>query len=237
MSAQAVTARGGDQIIPTPPGARPGRPAPWAGLSPAERSIDVERIREAFATGPPPVRSPAEAAGARASAVLAACFDEGDGASVVLTRRARHLRSHRGEVAFPGGGREGDESLWATALREAWEEVSLDPRAVEPVGELDHLSTVTSRAFIVPFVGALPAPPARLEPDPAEVDRVLVVPFAELLLDGVYREELWRWGDEHERPIHFFELHGDTVWGATAAMLRSFLVRALGLPRDDRMPI
>lgn len=229
--------RGGDQVIPTPPGARPGRPAPWAGMSPAERAIDLERIREAFATGPPPVRSPAEAAGARASAVLAACFDEHDGASVVLTRRAQHLRAHRGEVSFPGGGQEGSESLWATALREAWEEVSLDPDAVEPVGELDHLSTVTSRSFIVPFVGALHSPPDRLEPDPNEVERVLVVPLAELLLDGVYREELWQWEGGQERPIHFFELHGDTVWGATAAMLRSFLTRALGLPRDDRLPI
>jgi 8-oxo-dGTP pyrophosphatase MutT (NUDIX family) len=231
-----VARRGGDQVIPTPPDARPGRPAPWAHLTPADRVVDLARIRHAFHEAPPPLRSPAEAAGARASAVLAACFDEGGEAHVVLTRRAQHLRSHRGEVSFPGGGREGEESLWATALREAWEEVALDPDSVEAVGELDHLSTVTSRSFIVPYVGALPGRPERLVADPAEVEHILHVPLGELLAEGVYREEVWRWQGS-ERPIFFFEVEGDTVWGATASMLRSFLLRVLGLPRDERLPV
>jgi 8-oxo-dGTP pyrophosphatase MutT (NUDIX family) len=236
MPGGGPTGRGGDQVIPRPAGARPGRPAPWDGLGAAERRVDLARIRAAFGQGPPPSRSPAEQAGARASAVLAGCFDEAGDAHVVLTRRARHLRSHRGEVSFPGGRQEGGEELWATALREAWEEVRLDPSSVEPVGELDHLSTVTSRSFIVPFVGALPARPRELVPDPAEVERILVVSLSELLDDGVYREEVWRWAGD-ERPVFFFEVEGDTIWGATAAMLRGLLVRVLGLPADGRLPV
>jgi hypothetical protein len=96
------------------------------------------------------------------------------------------------------------------------------------LGELDHLMTITSRSFIVPFVALLPERPAGLVPNPTEVDAVLFVPVAELLLDEVFREERWNW-DGAERPIFFFELVGDTVWGATAAMLRHLLGTALDL--------
>jgi hypothetical protein len=73
----------------------------------------------------------------------------------------------------------------------------------------------------------LPGGRPSLTPNPAEVDLVLHVPLAELLLDEVYREERWMWGGV-ERPIFFFELVGDTVWGATAAMLRQLLALTLG---------
>jgi 8-oxo-dGTP pyrophosphatase MutT (NUDIX family) len=178
-----------------------------------------------------PRRSPLEGTGVRGSAVLAPLFDEGGEAHVVLTRRAAHLRSHRGEVSFPGGGQDPGESLLETARREAFEEVALDPATVEVVGELDHLQTVTSRSYIVPYVGVLPGRPA-LEPNPAEVEHILYVPLRELLLDEVYREE--RWGlPPLDRPLWFFELVGDTVWGATAAMLRNLLAVSLGVEWRD----
>jgi 8-oxo-dGTP pyrophosphatase MutT (NUDIX family) len=146
----------------------------------------------------------------------------------VLNRRAQHLRSHRGEVSFPGGGQDGDEDLITTALRESCEETGMDRSSVEIIGELDHLETVTSRSFIVPYVGVLPGRPD-LEPNPAEVELILHVPLDELLLDGVYREE--RWGlPPLDRPIHFFEVVGDTIWGATAHMLRGFLALITGNP-------
>jgi 8-oxo-dGTP pyrophosphatase MutT (NUDIX family) len=164
---------------------------------------------------------------ARLSAVLIALADGPEGAEVVLTRRSKHLRNHRGEVAFPGGRTDPGETAVEAALREAWEEVVLDPALVEVVGELDHLSTVVSGSHIVPVVGQMATPPA-LRPGTSEVDRVFHVPLAELLAEGTYREE--RWGTPPlDRSIHFFELHGDTVWGATGRMLVQLLTVALGV--------
>lgn len=168
--------------------------------------------------------------------MLAPLYDHDGEVHVILTRRAQHLRSHHGEVSFPGGGQEAGEDLWATALREAWEEIALEASSVEPIGELDHLSTRTSGSFIAPFVGALPGRPRELVPDSSEVERILHVPLSELLADGVFREELWRW-EGAERPIFFFEVVGDTIWGATAAILHNLLSLALGLPPDRRRDI
>lgn len=171
---------------------------------------------------------PGEADVVRPSAVLVPLYEDDEGTlTVVLTRRAQHLRSHRGEVSFPGGGREPEDAdLLATALREAQEEIGLDPRSVEVLGELDHLSTVMSRSFIVPYVGALPGRPD-LVADPGEVERILHVPVAELLDEDVYHEE--RWGLAGlDRPLYFFDVVGDTIWGATAAMLRELLARLTG---------
>lgn len=163
---------------------------------------------------------------ARASAVLAALYDEDGEAHVVLTRRAWHLRSHRGEVSFPGGGRDVGEDLADTARREAWEEVRLDPASVEMIGELDHLSTFTSGSWIVPFVAALPARPA-LTGAPAEVEAVLQVALSDLMDDGTFHEERWSMFGTW-RSIYFFDIVGDTIWGATAAMLRQLLGIATG---------
>jgi 8-oxo-dGTP pyrophosphatase MutT (NUDIX family) len=162
---------------------------------------------------------------------LAPIYEHNGQTMVVLTRRAQHLRAHRGEVSFPGGGQEPGEDLRVTALREAYEEVGLDPGAVEVIGQLDHLQTVTSASFIVPFVGILPGRP-ELEPNPHEVELVLHVPLAELLADGVYHAE--RWGlAPLDRELAFFELVGDTVWGATGSMLRNLLTLVTaGRPRE-----
>ncbi|CAN5764488.1 hypothetical protein BH10ACT1_BH10ACT1_08680 [soil metagenome] len=218
--------RGGPQRIPRPSSARLGAPAPWAGLEPEARRVDIARLRSAFATAPPAVRSPREHSVHRGSAVLAPIYEHDGEAHVVLTRRSAALRVHSGEVSFPGGGRDPGESLADTARREAFEEVDLDPASVEIIGELDHLSTITSGSFIVPYVGVLPGRPV-LTASPAEVEAVLHVPLAELLDPAVYREELWDLYGE-ERSIYFFELYGDTVWGATAAMLRQLLGLATG---------
>jgi 8-oxo-dGTP pyrophosphatase MutT (NUDIX family) len=218
--------RGGAQRIPRPPGSRTGRPAPWAALPEEERHVSLDRVRAAFAGRRPPKKSVVEVPGVRASAVLVPLFDEGGETHVVLTRRAQHLRSHKGEVSFPGGGQDPGEDLRDTALREAHEETGLDPATVEIFGELDHLTTISSRSFIVPYVAALPGRPD-LRPNEAEVERILYVPLAELLLDEVFREE--RWGvPPLDRPITFFEIVGDTIWGATGAMLRQLLAIVTG---------
>lgn len=164
----------------------------------------------------------------RESAVLAALYEDCGEVEVILTRRSPALRSHGLEVSFPGGVRDdGDDTLWATALRESREEIGLDTDKVHAIGELDRFVTVGSHSLVHPFVGVLPARPHDLVPEPAEVASILHVPLSELLLDEVFREEIWPIGGR-ERPITFFELHGDTVWGATAAMLRQLLAIATG---------
>lgn len=216
-------ARGGPQRIPRPPGVRPGDPPPWASLPAGRRRPSLDQVRRALEQGPAPRRSPVEVVSNRYSAVLAPLYEDDGEVHVVLTRRAWHMRSHTGEVSFPGGKQDPGETLWETALREAHEEIALDPGSVEPVGELHHLATVSSRAAIVPYVGMLPARP-HLVPNPDEVDAILHVPLHELLDPEAYRAE--RWGVPGlDRPIHFFEIPGDTIWGATGAMLVDLLSR------------
>lgn len=219
-------ARGGPQRIPRPPGARAGAPAPWAHLADVDRVLDLEHIAAALAASPPPARSPLEDDGAAASAVLAPLHDRDGEPHVIVTRRAQHLRSHRGEVSFPGGRQEAGESLWQTALREAQEEIALDPAAVRHIGELDHLSTVTATVFIVPYVVVVD-PVGELEANPDEVELIRHVPLRELLADGVFHQELWGIRGL-ERPIDFFELEDETIWGATARMLHDLLARITG---------
>lgn len=149
-------------------------------------------------------------------------------AHVVLIKRPEWLPSHRGEIAFPGGKVEGtDPDARSAALREANEEIGLDPGAVEVVARLDGLVTVSSAFTIHPFVGILAEPPV-LAPDPGEVDRVLEVPLATLLAEGVYREERWSFETIDEFGVHFFELDDETVWGATARILSGLLARVVG---------
>lgn len=215
------------------------------GLPEAARRPVLADVRRALAAAGPAVPSPVEDEGHRRvglpppvlavmpdrppipAAVLAALYDHAGEAWVVLTRRSLALRHHAGEVSFPGGRREpGDPDLAFTACREAEEEVALDPASVEIMGELDHLSTISSGSFIVPFVAALPGRPD-LHPSDGEVDAVLHVALSELLDPAHYREEMWTIG-QYVRPIVFFDLVGDTVWGATAAMLRQLLGLATG---------
>jgi 8-oxo-dGTP pyrophosphatase MutT (NUDIX family) len=217
--------RGGAQVIPRPLNATAGRPAPWAGLRASERRPSLDAVRRTFDRIGPAVPSERESLPAidRAAAVLAPLYEDGGELHVLLTRRTWGMRSHSGEVSFPGGRQDDGEDLWSTALREAHEEVALEPGSVDRVGELDHLATITSRSFIVPYVGALPAGQPATTANPAEVDAVLHVPVAELLDPALFREERWTFPDGNERGIFFFELVGDTVWGATGAMLRQLL--------------
>ena len=213
--------RGGPQVIPRPALWTPGRPAPWSQVGTTSGLIVPERVRAAV----PPDRlgspSPVATMGASPSAVLIPIYEHDGELWVVLTRRAKSLRTHRGEVSFPGGRADPGETMVEAALREANEEVFLDPAFVEPLGELDHLTTVTRRAYIVPVVGLLDGRP-ELGRNPDEVDAVLHVPLRELMSPEVFHEE--RWGEgELSRPVYFFDLVGDTVWGATAALLRQLL--------------
>ncbi|MDP9075444.1 MAG: CoA pyrophosphatase [Actinomycetota bacterium] len=158
----------------------------------------------------------------RSAAVLCGLFEEGDEAHIILTRRSSRMRSHTSEVSFPGGRLEEGEAPVAAALREASEEVGLNPGDVEIIGPLSPLATFGGQVLITPFLGLLPARPL-LRPSPEEVERAFDVSLAELVSDDVYREEMWLVPGAGWRAINFFELIGDTVWGATARILRELL--------------
>ena len=163
----------------------------------------------------------------RPAAVLCALFEDDGDARVVLTRRSSRLRSHTGQVAFPGGRLDAGETALACALREAREEVGLDPSTVDVFARLSTVRIMANPAPILPFVGALPDRPF-LHPSPAEVERAFTVALTELSDPDVYREEIWTMPDGNERHMYFFELIGDTVWGADGA----HALRALGRGPD-----
>ena len=209
---------GGAQQIPRPAAWAPGAPPPWApDTVPPPLPEVLHRIARHDALTPDSDPFP----GARPSAVLVTLIDGAFGPEVLLTRRSMQLTNHKGEISFPGGRVDEGETYEDTAVREAHEEVGLRPEAVDVVGRLDPLATVVSKSYIVPVVARLYEPPELLPCSP-EVDRVLWVPLAELTRHDTYREE--RWGTPPlDRPIHFFELDDETVWGATAHILRQLL--------------
>ena len=247
MTAEAPRSRGGQQFIPRPDWWRLGGPAPWTaararpidgpidGPDTLDRSEPGDRfdlrhlLRVVEARDPGRLVPPFP--GARNAAVLIVLHDGARGPEALFTKRAQHLRNHRGEISFPGGRMEPGETAVETARREAWEEVALDPSIVQVHGELDHLSTVVSNSYIVPIVATVRERP-ELVAHPGEVDRVLWVPLDELSHADTYREEWWG-PPELERPIHFFELEDETIWGATARMLHQLLRLAHGVDEPE----
>jgi 8-oxo-dGTP pyrophosphatase MutT (NUDIX family) len=166
--------------------------------------------------------------------VLAAFFEEDGEARVILTRRSSGLRTHRGEVSFPGGRLDPGEGPAQTALREAHEEVGLDPTLVTPAGWLHPVLTLVSASLIMPVLGTLAARPI-LVPSPAEVERVFDVSLSELAEPGVFHEEHWQvpgrilpGSADGSFPVWFFEVSGEMIWGATARMLYELLAMVLG---------
>jgi len=162
------------------------------------------------------------------SAVLVALLEEDGVVRVILTRRSAHLRTHTGEVSFPGGRLDAGETPEDAALREAFEEIGLDSAIVDVVGRLSPLSTFSSRATITPVVATLGSRPTLLA-SRAEVELVFEVSLFDLTADDVFHEELWELGPDLARPMWFFELRDDTIWGATARMLVELLRLVLGV--------
>jgi len=141
-----------------------------------------------------------------------------------LTRRSARLRTHRGQVSFPGGRLEPGEEAVGAALREAREEVGLDPAAVRPVGYLARAFAFSSGAPITPVVAALAARPT-LSPNPAEVDRAFDASLADLA--AAFSEEWWSEPGLSRFPMYFFSVEGETIWGATARMIVDLLTTVL----------
>lgn len=207
--------RGGRQTIPRPPTAIEEFETPW----PLDATWTVDELTRPVADTPAPLAPTFPEA--KHSAVLLVLADGPTGAEVLLTRRSMQLRNHKGEISFPGGRCDPGETPIDTALREAHEEVGLAPTRPNVVGELGHLSTFVSKSYIVPVVATLDDR-LELEPKTMEADRVMWTPIAELTRPGTYHRE--RWGlAPIDRPLHFFHLDDETVWGATAHMLVELL--------------
>jgi 8-oxo-dGTP pyrophosphatase MutT (NUDIX family) len=169
--------------------------------------------------------TPAEAAamdapGTKDAAVLVPLH--GDPLTAVFTERRADLRRHAGEISFPGGRQdEPDEDLRLTALREAEEEIGLDPAAVELQGALPPVGTFVSGYRIFPFVGTIERP-AQWRPAEAEVARILEFTLADLVA-GHELKRLVRKGVPIKSPT--YTVDGHLVWGATARIVESLLER------------
>ena len=171
----------------------------------------------------------------RPAAVLVPIYDGPAGPTILFIRRTTGI-SHSGQVALPGGRPEpGDADLVTTALREANEELGIDPALVRVVGLLATVETITSNFAITPVVGRLAGrPPLRLQQ--SEVDAVLDVPLSALLAPGLPLEADWtlplpgeplpagtRLKPGQVRRIRYFPWGDDKIWGATARMVEHLL--------------
>ena len=237
------------QVIPRPPTWEPGGPAPWADVPPEQRTgIALDRVLDALVPlgqrGPVPesvgldrmlvptilVNETSVAAVRQVNAgVLTVLFEEAGEARLVLTRRSAGLRTHKGEVSFPGGRLDDGESPADAALREAHEEIALDPTLVTTVGWIHPVLTMVSGSLIMPVLGTVATRP-HLVPSPDEVERVFDVSLAELADPAIFHEERWRipgrpvpGRDDGSFAVWFFEVAGEMIWGATARMIHELL--------------
>lgn len=150
---------------------------------------------------------------------------------VILTRRAQHLRTHRGEIALPGGKRDADdESLWQTALRESFEEVALPSEQVAYLGCLPPLASREGLS-VTPFVGRIPEG-LGLTPNLDELDCIFQVPL-DYFADPERLSIRWveRDGEGYACPRFFYDEH--EIWGLTAVIVWR-LARLFAEPGDDQ---
>ncbi|MDJ0765384.1 MAG: CoA pyrophosphatase [Myxococcota bacterium] len=140
---------------------------------------------------------------------------------LILTKRTMTVAKHKGEISFPGGAREPeDEDEIANALREAHEEIGLNPKQVSVMGLLDDFPTMTGFS-VTPVVGWVNSE-AALMPDPVEVAEMIELPFSDLQDPAVH--ELVKLGSEpNGYRFHSYQVSGHVVWGATAGIIYRFL--------------
>ncbi|MBA3511386.1 MAG: CoA pyrophosphatase [Sphingomonas sp.] len=179
----------------------------------------ADRLREALRAPPfePILAGDDWSAGSSPApaAVLIAITDRPE-PGVILTVRHADLRTHAGQVAFPGGRIDSDEDPTAAALREAWEELGLEPAAVEPIAALEPYRTITGFA-VTPVVGVV-APDLPLAPHEQEVEDWFEAPLA-FLLDPANQQLQAMLFEGRERHYYRIAWNGRDIWGATAAML------------------
>jgi 8-oxo-dGTP pyrophosphatase MutT (NUDIX family) len=156
-----------------------------------------------------------EAHGRTEAAVLVPMHGWPDRPGLVFTERRSDLRRHAGEISFPGGRRDGGEELLETALREAEEEIGLSRERVEIVGALPPIGTFVTNYKVHPFVGLI-AEGMRFEPNPTEVESVLVASLDDLAA-GYEKRRLVRRGVPIKTDTYL--VSDKLIWGATARIL------------------
>ena len=171
-----------------------------------------------------PVQHPTRA---RAAVLVPLYRDSSSVVRVILTKRLDHMRTHPGDIVFPGGRIEPGEAPEETALREACEEVGLPEDAVDIVGGLTPVTTRDPGNLIIPVVAKVDRP-EELTPDKDEVELIIEPSVRELLDDSKWRSENW-FGSK----MWFYEFQDGLLWGATAFMMREFLAHVRG-DADDR---
>ena len=197
----------------------------------AAEHLHAQALRERFAN--PPTWAPEVLAEKRfsnrmpAHAAVLIPIVQREQPMVLLTERTHHLSTHSGQIAFPGGKTDDDEHAAATALREAHEEVGLEPHHVEVLGHLPVY--VTGTAFIITPVVALVQPSFTLTPNAHEVADVFEVPLAFLMDPAQHHRHALEWEDQRREwfsmPYIDIQAPGQPerfIWGATAGMLRNF---------------
>jgi 8-oxo-dGTP pyrophosphatase MutT (NUDIX family) len=184
----------------------------------------LEEVERLLTARPVRRRSPEE--GLTRAAVLVPVYVNLGELWLLLTRRAKALPHHAGQMAFPGGAcEEADEDEIDTALREAHEELGLDPATVMVLGQLDDVWT-PSGFVISPVVGALPFP-LKITPSDAEIESVVQIPFRTLTNPQLVEfQDLLVDGEVIRSPM--FHYHGDRVWGATARVIADLVGRLTG---------
>ena len=159
----------------------------------------------------------------RRAAVLVPIVRRDEGLSVLFTRRTEHLRTHAGQISFPGGAIEADDvDAVAAALRETEEETGIARALVEPFGYLDSFETVSG--FCVWPVAGFVEGAYEARPDPSEVAEIFEVPFDFILEPERLRRIEFDWKGRI-RATHELEWNGHRVWGATASILKNLLTR------------
>jgi 8-oxo-dGTP pyrophosphatase MutT (NUDIX family) len=142
--------------------------------------------------------------------------------ALVFAKKTEDVPHHKGQFSFPGGVvQPSDGSVVQTALREAREEIGLEPSAVEVFGLFDDILTTVSNFVITPVLGLAVGGPV-FHPDGREIERVIEIPLAHLLRPGAFRVEHWD-REGVTRPVVFVAYGDDVVWGTTGRILRELL--------------
>lgn len=156
------------------------------------------------------------------AAVLIAVFEKNGEPYILFTRRTQDVEFHKGQICFPGGSRDDEESLRQAALREAYEEVGIRPEDVEILGELDDMNTLTSNFTVSPFVAHIPYP-YRFVPNLRELEEILELPLSGLRDKNNWKSERQTMEDGFPADVYYVECNGAVVWGATAKILRQLI--------------